>query len=115
MHEEQIVPLPLQLLTLGLTVVLTLLAAGAALMIWRQTAETLALALISDVYVARLVDLVLQIALGFFVVLIMLIAEPWLRRAKRHGQMRTLFFKLAGGIIAFGVAGWLIELILARA
>jgi len=97
-----------------LTAILTALAFAASFLIWRQTLESVLFQIIADTFVARLIYMALQVIMAFAVVLMMLTGEPWLSSALVKGRIWPLFMKIAGGIVAFGAIGLLIDMLVSR-
>ena len=112
--EKPAAPLLQQLLIHMLTAALTAIAFAASFLIWRQTLESILFTAIADTFVARFIYMFLQVAMAFGVVLTMLVGEPFLNKARERGRLWPLFWKIAGGLIAFGAIGTLIDFMLTR-
>lgn len=112
--EKPSPPLLQQLFIHMLTAILTALAFAASFLIWRQTLESILFTAFADAFVARFIYMFVQVAMAFGVVLMMLVGEPMLTRAREKGAIWPLFWKIAGGLVAFGAIGALIDFLLTR-
>jgi uncharacterized membrane protein len=110
--EKPPMPLGQELMIHALTLTLTALAFVASFVIWRLTLETLFFTLFDDQFVAHLVYLSTMVALMFGVVLVMLLGEPWLKRARARGWLWQRFARAAGALVLFGLVGYVLDRVL---
>jgi hypothetical protein len=100
---------PRVILGYAMYIVIAALALVDGLVIWRQTLLALIFGLLADSNVARFTYMVSMLAVAIGLISGILLSEQYLRTGMERGNLLRRFLTIALGLVAFGVAGVLLQ------